>query len=134
MSEPNTSPEEVDQFILEQIDSVPHLEALLLIWRSRPKHWLIEDMAKGLYVPAELAADILRDLASRDLIEETGNSPREYQYVTSQSEDRLMQLLEATYRRELIRVTRMIHAKAPAAVREFARAFRFTREKDKAKE
>lgn len=26
-------------FILEQIESVPHLEALLLAWNSRPQAW-----------------------------------------------------------------------------------------------
>ncbi|HZQ19971.1 MAG TPA: hypothetical protein VFA90_14735 [Terriglobales bacterium] len=133
MSEWKTRPEEVDQFILEQIDSVPHLEALLLIWRNRPKAWPLEIMAKALYVPVELAGDILRDLTLRGLIEPTSESQREYQYVSSPSEDSLMELLETTYRRELIRVTRMIHAKAPSAVREFARAFRFTKEKEKDK-
>lgn len=134
MSEWKTRSEEVDQFILEQIDSVPHLEALLLIWRNRPKAWPVEEMAKALYVPVELAGDILRDLTVRGLIEPTSESQREYKYVSSPSEDSLMELLELTYRRELIRVTRMIHAKAPPAIREFARAFRFTKEKDKTKE
>ena len=32
--------EKVDQFILDEIDSVPHLEALLLLWRSAPQHLL----------------------------------------------------------------------------------------------
>ncbi|HUK46019.1 MAG TPA: hypothetical protein VLW06_00440 [Terriglobales bacterium] len=134
MPEPNTPSGEVDQFILEQIDSVPHLEALLLIWRTRPKSWSINEMAKSLYVPAELAENILRDLAQRNLIEEVTKSPREYHYLSSRDQDRLIALVDTTYRRELIRISRMIHARAPSALREFARAFRFTREKDKEKE
>lgn len=131
MPEPNTQSEEVNQFILEQIESVPHLEALLLIWRTRPKSWPVDEMAKALYVPPELAEDILRDLAQRDLIEQLNNSPREYHYSSSEAEDRLMALVDAAYRRDLIRISRMIHAKAPSALRDFARAFRFAREKDR---
>lgn len=134
MGEPNTPSAEVDQFILEQIESVPHLEALLLIWRTRPKSWPVDEMAKSLYVPGELAADILRDLTQKKLIQQLENSPREYQYLSSESQDRLIAQVDAVYRRELIRISRMIHSKAPSGLREFARAFRFTRDKEKEKE
>ncbi|HKW18945.1 MAG TPA: hypothetical protein VJO35_15660 [Terriglobales bacterium] len=133
MSEANTPPEEVEQFIHDQIDTVPHLEALLLIWRSRPKTWPVEEMSKALYVPVELAGDILRDLAQKRLVEETLDSSHEYRYLSSPERDSLFEHLDASYRRDLIRITRMIHAKAPAAIREFARAFRFTKEKEKDK-
>lgn len=134
MPEPNTPSGEAEQFILEQIDSVPHLEALLLIWRTRPKSWVVEEMAKALYVPTELAANILRDLAQRNLIEESQKSAREYQYLSSEQQDLLIALVDATYRRDLIRISRMIHAKPPSALREFARAFRFTRDKEREKD
>jgi hypothetical protein len=34
------------------------------------------------------------------------------------------------YRREVVRVSNMIHAKPALALRDFAQAFRFTKEKD----
>ena len=34
------------------------------------------------------------------------------------------------YRKELIRISRLIHSKPPAAVREFAKAFRFKKERE----
>src|SRR5579884_3301129 len=102
MSESNTPSGEVDQFILEQIESVPHLEALLLIWRTRPKNWPVEEMAKSLYVPADLAENILRDLAQRNLIAELNRSPREYQYLSAEGQDQLIARVDAAYRRELI--------------------------------
>jgi len=40
----------------------------------------------------------------------------------------LMEELDRTYRRELVRISRMIHSKASPAVREFARAFKFTKD------
>ena len=122
---------ELEQFILEQIDSVPHLEALLLLWRSRPKGWSTDDMAGSLYVPAELAGNILRDLGVKGLIEVRGDSPRTYHYLSTEDHDQLLAHVEAAYRRQLIQLTRLIHTKAPSAVREFARAFKFTKEREK---
>ena len=122
---------ELERFVLEQIDSVPHLEALLLTWRSRPKLWSIEEMGSSLYVPAEMAANILRDLSFKGLIEPAENSPRTYRYVPTEAEDQLLTRLDVAYRRELIQLTRMIHGKAPSAMREFARAFKFTKEREK---
>ncbi|HXT85642.1 MAG TPA: hypothetical protein VN745_01340 [Verrucomicrobiae bacterium] len=121
----------VDQFILNEVDSVPHLEALLLLWNTRPKQWPVDEMAKALYVPSDLAQRIMQELARRGLIA-TQAEPERYSYVPqSEERDMLMKSVDEIYRRELVRISRMIHGKAPSAVREFARAFRFTKEKEK---
>jgi len=131
MTEESPGARQADQFILEQIDTVPHLEALLLVWNRRPKTWSVHEMARALYVPDELAAKILRDLVQRGLLGESPESAGQFRYTSvSEEQDNLVRLVDATYRRELIRVSRMIHAKAPSSLREFARAFRFTKEKD----
>src|SRR6185437_15837600 len=137
MTEQNPAPEEVNQFILEEIDSVPHLEALLMLWNTRPKPRSVEGMAKALYVSPETAHKILQDVAQRGLIVPVSAPGAAEQYgYQSQSADRdaLLRAVESTYRRELVRVSTMIHSNASPAVREFARAFRFTKEKDKEKE
>lgn len=133
MPEQNPSSGEIDRFIVEQIDTVPHLEALLLLWNSRPKVWTIDEMAHALYVPSEMADSILRDLLLKNLIH-AGSTPSSYVYQSSSAQDGFMAQLDKTYRRELIRVTRMIHGKLPSAISEFARAFRFTKEKEKDRE
>jgi predicted transcriptional regulator len=122
--------EAVDAFIREEIDSVPHLEALLLIWRNRPRAWSVAEMAKALYVTEEVAEKILQGLAQRNLIGTTKTSDAYHYEPTSEAKDKLMAKLDETYRRELVRVSAMIHSKASAAVREFARAFRFKKDKD----
>jgi predicted ArsR family transcriptional regulator len=121
----------VDQFVLNEIDSVSHLEALLMLWNNRPKPWTVEQMAKALYVAPPAAQGILQDLTRRGLIV-AGPDPDHYHYE-SQSEDRdaLMASVDYVYRRELVRISQMIHGKGPSSVREFARAFRFTKEKEK---
>jgi len=130
VAEEKPSVQRVDQFILEQIDTVPHLEALLLAWRKRPRAWSVNDMAAELYVPPDQAAKVLRDLSARGFLRETFQSAPQYEYAASDDQDRLMAQVDITYRHELIRISRMIHAKAPSALRDFARAFRFTKEKD----
>jgi hypothetical protein len=42
----------------------------------------------------------------------------------------MMLQVDAAYRRDLVRISTMIHAKASSAVREFARAFRLKKERD----
>ena len=119
----------VDRFLLEQIDSVPHLEALLLLWNSRPKAWSVDEMAKALFLGSGPSKDILDKLVRKHLIvldSVSGN----YQYQPDPSIDALLFAVNSAYRRELIRISRLIHAKAPAAVREFAKAFRFKKERE----
>jgi hypothetical protein len=119
----------VDKFILEEIDSVPHLEALLLFWRQRPKQWSVPEIAQALYVSEETGEQILRDLSIRSLISAVPDRPGLYLIGFSSAEkEHMLESLDRTYRRELIRVTRMIHSKASPALRDFARAFRFKKE------
>lgn len=61
---------EVDQFIEAHIETVHHLEALLLIRRSRPKQWSVPEIAAALYVTEQHATAILRDLAFKALLRE----------------------------------------------------------------
>lgn len=121
--------EVVDRFILDEIDSVPQLEALLLIWNNRPKEWSCEDMAKALYDKADVTLGILESLAQRGLINEVRGSRKGYTAISDSPEKEAMfTALDRVYRREIVRISTMIHSKASRAVRDFARAFRFTKD------
>jgi len=120
---------EVRQFLLDQIDSVPHLEALLLLWNSRPKLWQADEMAGRLYVDREVALRLLQDLARQQLIDSDTSSPERYCYRDDPADrSRLIRMVGETYRREVVRVSTLIHSKPSSPVRDFARAFRFTKE------
>jgi hypothetical protein len=121
---------DVDRFLLDQIDTVPHLEALLLLWNSRPKLWSVEDMAKALFVTPQLAKEILEDLVRQRLGVMLSEASAGYRYEPEPGRDRLAAAVDSTYRRELIRISRLIHSKPPAAVRDFARAFRLKKDRD----
>jgi len=120
--------QEVDRFILESIDSVPHLEALLLVWTTRPKVWSDDELGKRLYLEELAAVAILEDLVSRGLAVAVPGPSKQFRYEAGER-DRLLTALEEAYRRDLIRISTMIHRKASPAVLEFARAFRFTKER-----
>ncbi len=130
MAEKDQDGPDVDQFLLDQIDTVPHLEALLLLWNSRPKEWSVEDMAKALFLPAEAAKEILEDLVRQRLVAHISGSYEGFRYESQPDKDQLIAAVDSTYRKELVRISRLIHSKPSAAVREFARAFRIKKDRE----
>lgn len=127
-----TRPENKDdaaaiQFILDQIESVPHLEALLLIRKAHPRKWTVTDLSTRLYVASSAVQVLLDDLIRRKLLAVDSAGPA-YYYAASDEQDRLIGLVDDIYRRQLVRVSQLIHSKPSAAVRDFARAFRFTKD------
>jgi hypothetical protein len=123
------SEDQVHRFISQEIETVPHLEALLLIWNSRPQPWTEANLAHRLYIDEELVRILLEDLLRRQLIVRVDTTPEGFSYYSeSKDRDQLLAEVDATYRRDLVRISTMIHSKPPASVREFARAFRITKE------
>ncbi len=121
---------DVYEFVLENIDSVPHLEALILLWNSRPVWWTSEELASRLYVPLEKVNHLLRDLARMQLVAESQSSPLKYSYLPkSEEQNDLLVSLDEAYRKDLVRISTLIHSKTSSGVREFARAFRLRQEK-----
>ena len=92
---------QVALFIIEQIDSVPQLEALLLLFNSRPKTWSIETMAKSLYVRSDVAVRILDTLLQRKLIAVHSHRPDVFYYASEDDyQNRLMEAVDAVYRKD----------------------------------
>ncbi|MGH9587915.1 MAG: hypothetical protein ACRD3F_13255 [Acidobacteriaceae bacterium] len=119
------------EFILENIDSVPHLEALVLLWNSRPVGWTTEELASRLYIPAEKVDSLLADLVRLQFLAKTTSSPAKFSYnPRSEEQNEMMRLVDSAYRRDLVRISTMIHSKTSPSVREFARAFRIKKERD----
>lgn len=122
---------DVYEYILEKIESVPHLEAVILLWNSRPVGWAADELASRLYVPSERAVEILQDLIRQQLVQQTAGSPPRYSYLPrSDEQNEWMFRVDTAYRREIVRISTMLHTKASPSVREFARAFRFKKDRD----
>lgn len=122
-------PEDVLRFIGDRIDSVPHLEALLLLWEDPARRWTIAEIAARVYVSEDIARAVLQDLAQRRLIRAETQTSTRYVYDPAWDEAaQLMPRVAATYRHHLIRIAKIIHAKASPGVQEFARAFQLKKD------
>jgi DNA-binding MarR family transcriptional regulator len=118
-------PNEVEQFLRAAIDTVPHLEALLLIFQNPSAIWTVEELAARIYVSDKQASTILDDLTRRQLIARVEATPPKYQFVArTQAQTELLDNVARSYRTQLVQVTRFIHSNASTSVRDFARAFR----------
>ena len=130
MADSSDSGIDVYEFILENIESVPHLEALILLWNSRPVWWTTEELTSRLYVAPDNVQRLLRDLVRLELVAQSGTAVPKYSYLPkSREQDELLSSLDHAYRKDLVRISTMIHSRTSSSVREFARAFRLRQEK-----
>ena len=122
-----TSPEiptRVLQFLAERIDTVPQLEALLLLWENPQRLWSEEDLAGRIYVGRQAAATILQALQRQQLATAEPAPVARYRYNPQwDPSGEVMPEVAAAYRRHLVPLATFIHSRASTAVREFARAF-----------
>ena len=120
-------PEAVRILITERIDSIPELEALLLLRQDRAKTWSPEEAGQRLYVSSTVAAHMLTVMTERGLFARVHGR---YAYAPETPElDASVALLAETYSKQLIAVTNIVHAKPSANVRLFAQAFRLRKDK-----
>lgn len=118
-------PEDVRAFLLQHIDSIAQLEALLLLRNDPTYAWSVEALAKRLYITTQETAAILQQLVADRFLTTTQETMELYQYHPESSAlatmvDRIAEL----YRQYLIPVTNIIHAKPRSRVQEFADAFK----------
>ena len=119
-------PPEVRRLILEAIDSVPELEALLLLRDTPAQFWTPDTASSRLYVSRTVAAYTLDVLTQRGFLEETaeGFIYRPVAPEVAQAVDALAR----TYASALVAVTKLIHGKPGPSVQDFARAFRLRKD------
>jgi len=118
---------DVVEFILDEIESVPHLEALLLIRNTRPQKWTTDALKKRLYLSGDAVEHLLGDLTRRKLLTFDPSGAGCFYEPASPEKDNLIARVDEIYRHQVVRVSQLIHSKPPAALRDFARAFRFTK-------
>ena len=103
MSERNQGPDPY-QFLHDNVDTVPQLESLILLWNSRPVGWTEEELASRLYTPPEQVREVLRDLMRLQIVQEIPGPPVKYSYLPrSEEQDDLMRAIDNAYRRDLVR-------------------------------
>lgn len=108
------------RFIDRYIDTVPHLEALLLMWQSAPAGWNHEQLAARIYVKPAVARGIIDDFARHGMVRPVKSG---HTFDLQWDSEQLLPRLAEAYSKQLSRVATHIHARGPRSVRDFARAF-----------
>jgi hypothetical protein len=122
-------PPGVRQFIEYHIESVPQLEALLLLRREPQRQWDVGEIAKALYVPPDVASSLLADFVRRGFAILAPSAAPGYSYRTRDDEtDRVIDELASVYRERRVAVISLIYSKPLHKVQTFADAFRFGKE------
>lgn len=127
MSEPIS--DDVRRFIVDSIDSVAQLEALLLLRNHRHRTWSCQAVAEEIYNSEQHTAELLDKLVARGFIAVEDVQPRAFRYQpaslqVAESIDRLAD----TYSRYLVPVTNLIHGKSRRIIQQFADAFKLKKE------
>ena len=112
----------VRRLIVESIDTVSELEAILLLREHRDIEWTADEAARRLYVSLAVSGHILNVLSKRGFLAESG---KRYRYSpATPALEAATEELAGCYSRDLIAVTQLIHAKPTPSVLQFADAFR----------
>ena len=122
-------PNELAQFILDKIESVAQLEALLLCRQDPCVDWTTDAIAKRIYVSEEQARSALVRLHSEGLLGVKPGTPNRYHYnPSSEHIETLANQLAETYAKQLVPVTNLIHSKPRTKIQQFADAFRLRKD------
>jgi hypothetical protein len=119
-------PLDVREFVLAHIESIAHLEALLLLMSKPEKQWTVASVAGQLYISDEQAKPVLDQLCGDDLVLCRDGI---YRFNPAPPGQRgIVERLATLYRRHLVPVTKLVHSK-PSGVRAFAAAFKLRKDR-----
>jgi hypothetical protein len=121
--------EHVRRFILTSIDSVPHLEAILLLRYDQEVDLDVKTMAQKLYISTKRSQEILDDLCASNFVKR--NTPSTYCFEPESLELRnTIDELADIYAKHLIEVTTLIHSKTDKQAQQFGDAFKWQTDKE----
>jgi hypothetical protein len=102
-------PRAVEEFLLNHIDSIPELESLLLIRAEPAMVWQPAMLAVRLHIDVQAATRVLVALERRGLL---SRGEAGFIYAPKSAElDAAIEALTKAYRRLLIPITSIVHAK-----------------------
>jgi hypothetical protein len=118
-------PSEVQRFVLDRIESIAQLEAILMMRNAPDTWWPSSTLAERLYIPDTTCRGELDALCQKGLVvareDDIGWS---YRYAPSNGELReFVDRLVYYYSRHLVPISNLIHAKPRTRIHEFADAF-----------
>lgn len=119
-------PADIQRFIITSIESVPHLEAVLLLRSDPAKGWSVKQLVQTLYISEKRAEAVLADLAAAGFADAEGRPASSYRYrpVTAELQAMVDRVAEV-YTTSLVEVTNLIHSKLSKQAQEFGDAFKW---------
>lgn len=122
-------PDALRRFILTSVQSVPYLEALLLLHAEPHTMWRVQDVARRLYIGEAQALALLMAIHEAGIAERAGTDQNQFRYrpVTDELAATIGQLAR-TYAINLVGVTDLIHSRVDKRAHRFANAFRLKKE------
>ena len=119
-------PADIREFIVNCIDSIAQLEALLLLQREPNAGWSSGEIAGRLYIKEADALEVLERLRGEELVSKSDDT---YRFDPKPEERReIVARLADLYARHLIPVTDLVHTKPPR-IRAFADAFKLRKDR-----
>ena len=122
-------PDDVRQFLHQNIESVEQLEVLLLLWRTPNRGWTSEEVATAVYSHPSSVIRRLAMLLGQGLLRE--REPGCFQYAPRTGElHAAVTHVDQVYRERRVAVITLIASKPIENVRAFSDAFRLRRRRE----
>jgi hypothetical protein len=125
----NSLPADVHQFLYQNIESVEHLEVLVLLLRRPERGWSPDEVARELYSHPASISRRLAMLLGQGLLREIEHGCYQYAPRTSELHATVLRVAD-TYHERRVAVITLIASKPVENVRAFSDAFRIRRPKE----
>jgi hypothetical protein len=125
----NDFPVEAEQFLALHIESLPQLEALLLVQQDANRTWSREDFARHLYIGPDICTSLIAGLERRGFIVRDTVDREKFRYrPANEATARVIAQLAKIYQERRVAVITQIYSKPTKNVQTFADAFRFRKD------
>jgi hypothetical protein len=118
----NQIPDNVHRFLLTSIETVPHLELLVLLWREQ-RPFTTEELSRRLYLGPVATRALADDLVDAELLDRVAGDDLFQVRTEPQELRKLLQDVDMTYSRNLRQVAELIHNNTERRAHKFSRAF-----------
>jgi len=106
-------PPDIAQFVVDTVDSVAELEALLLLRSHAERKWTPQEVSGRLYLSDEDAFEILVALSTKGLAFYKASGTGSYQYRPGLPEiGRMVDRLSQIYSKQIVAIANLIHSQA----------------------
>jgi hypothetical protein len=121
--------EEVQQFLVRQVQSIERLEILLLLSSSPKRHWAVGEVYRAVLTNEHSVEETLERFCEAGLAGKSEAAPWTYQYSPpSEAVKDLVAQLARLYKERPVSVIDIIYRRSVSDIEEFAKAFKFRKD------